>query len=194
MPPSGQPARHPTLTQSFSHRASLPNTHPLAAYLLNLITIKQSNLCVSADVSSSAVLLQLAEDVGDSICMLKTHADIVDDWSERTVQRLKEISRQKGFLLFEDRKFGDIGSTTAHDLPYDYRNTRRKLMRKPRHRPETIYVRPPPHRDLGRHRKRPHLPGPLHHHRPPRSRRGYTDVPQPIRLHRNQRRHPPIII
>jgi len=101
---------HPTLNQSFSHRASHPNTHPLAVYLLNLISIKQSNLCVSADICSSAALIQLAEDVGDSICVLKTHADIVDDWSERTVRQLKEISRQKGFLLFEDRKFGDIGS------------------------------------------------------------------------------------
>lgn len=110
-------SRHPTLTQSFSHRASLPNTHPLAAYLLNLITIKQSNLCVSADVCSTAALIQLAEDVGDSICVLKTHADIVDDWSERTVRRLKEISRQKGFLLFEDRKFGDIGSQTHPTSP-----------------------------------------------------------------------------
>lgn len=44
--------------------------------------------------------------------MLKTHADIIEDWSERTVRRLQEISRQKGFLLFEDRKFGDIGSTS----------------------------------------------------------------------------------
>ncbi len=111
MPSSSHP--HPTLTQSYSHRATLPNTHPLAAYLLNLMSIKQSNLCVSADVCSSAALLQLAEDVGDSICILKTHADIVDDWSERTVRELKEISRQKGFLLFEDRKFGDIGSTQA---------------------------------------------------------------------------------
>ncbi|KAI9877319.1 MAG: orotidine 5'-phosphate decarboxylase [Pleopsidium flavum] len=105
------PSRHPTLTQSFCHRASFPNTPPLAAYLLHLITVKKSNLCVSADISSTAALLQLAEDVGDSICVLKTHADIVDDWNERTIRRLKEISRQKGFLLFEDRKFGDIGST-----------------------------------------------------------------------------------
>lgn len=105
------PSRHPTLTQSFSHRASLPNTLPLAAHLLQLITIKQSNLCVSADVCSTASLLQLADEVGDSICVLKTHADIVDDWSERTVRELKKLSGQKGFLLFEDRKFGDIGST-----------------------------------------------------------------------------------
>lgn len=72
--------------------------------------IKQSNLCVSADVSSAAALIQLAEDVGDYICVLKTHADIVEDWSDRTVRKLKELSRQKCFLLFEDRKFGDIGS------------------------------------------------------------------------------------
>lgn len=83
--------------------------------------IKQSNLCVSADVSSAAALIQLAEDVGDYICVLKTHADIVEDWSDRTVRKLRELSRQKCFLLFEDRKFGDIGSQSAlphHTSPF----------------------------------------------------------------------------
>lgn len=42
--------------------------------------------------------------------MLKTHADIISDFGERTVTGLKEIARRKKFLIFEDRKFGDIGS------------------------------------------------------------------------------------
>jgi len=102
--------RHPTWTLSFTERAQLPNTPPLAAYLLHLIAIKKSNLCISADVSTSTQLLKLAEDTGDSICLLKTHADIVTDWSDRTVRQLREIAKAKGFLIFEDRKFGDIGS------------------------------------------------------------------------------------
>lgn len=98
-------------TAQFSARADLPDTHPLKVYLFHLISIKRSNLCVSADVHSTAALLRLAEEVGDYICVLKTHADIIDDFGERTIKGLREISRRKKFLLFEDRKFGDIGST-----------------------------------------------------------------------------------
>ncbi|KEQ77630.1 orotidine-5'-phosphate decarboxylase [Aureobasidium namibiae CBS 147.97] len=104
-------ARHATITQSYQERASLPNTSPVASYLLRLIATKQTNLCVSADVSTTRELLQLAEEVGDSICMLKTHADIINDFGPRTIQGLKEIAAKKHFLIFEDRKFGDIGST-----------------------------------------------------------------------------------
>ena len=102
--------RHATYSQSYSERASLPNTSPLAAYLLRLIDVKKTNLCVSADVNTTRELLQLAEDVGDSICLLKTHADIISDFGPRTVEGLKEIAARKHFLVFEDRKFGDIGS------------------------------------------------------------------------------------
>lgn len=97
----------------FSVRADLPHTPPLTSYLLHLISIKRSCLCVSADVHSTSALLRLAEEVGDYICVFKTHADIIDDFSERTIKGLNEISRRKQFLLFEDRKFGDIGSMFA---------------------------------------------------------------------------------
>jgi uridine monophosphate synthetase len=104
--------RHATITQSYEERASLPKTSPVAAYLLRLIAAKQTNLCVSADVSTTRDLLQLADEVGDSICMLKTHADIINDFGPRTIAGLKEIAAKKCFLVFEDRKFGDIGSTS----------------------------------------------------------------------------------
>jgi uridine monophosphate synthetase len=99
-----------TTKLSFAQRAELANEHPLKKYLLNLISVKKTNLCVSADVNSTSALLRLAEDVGEYICVLKTHADIVDDWGVRTVKGLREISQRKKFLIFEDRKFGDIGS------------------------------------------------------------------------------------
>lgn len=77
---------------------------------------KRSNLCLSADVETTSELLRLAEECGDAICVLKTHADIVCDFSDRTISGLAEIAARKKFLIFEDRKLGDIGST-SHPTP-----------------------------------------------------------------------------
>jgi uridine monophosphate synthetase len=106
---------HPTLTSTYRARAGLPTTGPLASHLLSLVATKKTNLCLSADVETSAELLQIAEEVGEYICLLKTHCDIVIDWTDRTAQALREIARRKRFLIFEDRKFADIGGTL---LPY----------------------------------------------------------------------------
>ncbi|KAI9705692.1 MAG: orotidine 5'-phosphate decarboxylase [Bogoriella megaspora] len=103
--------QHPTRTQTYENRANLPNLNPLAAYLFRLAVIKQSNLCVSADVTTTSQLFELAEEVGDSIILFKTHADIVTDFTDRTIRGLRDIAARKHFLIFEDRKFGDIGST-----------------------------------------------------------------------------------
>ena len=108
MPSAAQ--RHPTIYQSYAERSEGANLTPLATYLLRLIHIKRTNLCVSADVSTTAELLQLAEDVGDQICVLKTHADIINDFTDKTIRGLNELARRKKFIIFEDRKFGDIGS------------------------------------------------------------------------------------
>lgn len=77
--------------------------------------LKQSNLCVSADVNSARELLSLADKVGPSIVVLKTHYDLVSGWDYRpdegTGAHLAQLARKHGFLIFEDRKYCDIGST-----------------------------------------------------------------------------------
>ena len=102
--------RHPTLALSYVERSELANLTPLATYLLRLMQYKSTNLCVAADVTTTAELLRIAEEVGDEICVLKTHADIIDDFGDRTIRGLNDVAQRKKFLVFEDRKFGDIGS------------------------------------------------------------------------------------
>src|SRR2546429_9978416 len=100
----------PSIMLSFAERAELQDTtHPLAQYLYRLMSHKRSNLCVSADVTSSIELLRIAEDVGDSICVLKTHADIIDDWVEGIIRGLTEISRGKAFVIFDCENLEYIG-------------------------------------------------------------------------------------
>ncbi len=85
--------------------------HPVGKRLVEIALKKQSNLIASADVITSAELLKLAEEVGQYIVALKLHTDIIKDFSFDLIDQLKQIAREKEFLLFEDRKFGDIGNT-----------------------------------------------------------------------------------
>lgn len=91
--------------------------HPVAKKLIEIALKKKSNLIASADVITSGELLSLAEEVGDNIVALKLHTDIIRDFNEDLITQLKNIAREKGFLLFEDRKFGDIGNT--QDLQFN---------------------------------------------------------------------------
>ncbi|UKZ80568.1 orotidine 5'-phosphate decarboxylase [Trichoderma virens FT-333] len=107
-------APHPTLKTTFAARSETA-THPLTAYLFKLMDLKASNLCLSADVPTARELLYLADKIGPSIVVLKTHYDMVSGWDFHpetgTGAQLATLARKHGFLIFEDRKFGDIGHT-----------------------------------------------------------------------------------
>jgi orotidine 5'-phosphate decarboxylase subfamily 1 len=75
---------------------------------------KQTNLSVAADVTKKKALINLADKLGPEICVLKTHVDIVEDFDMDLVIQLERLSEQHKFLLFEDRKFADIGNTVKH--------------------------------------------------------------------------------
>ena len=86
--------------------------HPTAQKLLQIAVDKKSNLIVSADVMTTSELLNLAEKVGPQIVALKTHIDIIKDFDHnKTILPLVDLARKHNFLLMEDRKFADIGST-----------------------------------------------------------------------------------
>src|SRR5690606_31963197 len=85
--------------------------HPVGKKLIEFALKKQSNLIASADVITSHELLKLAEEVGEHVIALKLHTDIIKDFSFDLIDKLKLIAKEKEFLLFEDRKFADIGNT-----------------------------------------------------------------------------------
>lgn len=49
--------------------------------------------------------------LGPYIAVFKTHIDIISDFGLRTTERLQELAAKHNFLIFEDRKFIDIGNT-----------------------------------------------------------------------------------
>jgi orotidine-5'-phosphate decarboxylase len=49
--------------------------------------------------------------LGPYIAVFKTHIDIVADFDDNTVDGLKTLAEKHNFLIFEDRKFVDIGNT-----------------------------------------------------------------------------------
>lgn len=93
--------------------------HSVAQKLLQIAIEKKSNLIVSADVTTTQELLELAEKVGPHIVALKTHVDILMDFdADETILPLKDLATKYNFLLMEDRKFADIGNTQELQFTY----------------------------------------------------------------------------
>lgn len=85
--------------------------NPTALRLFQIMERKKTNLSVSLDVTEKAKLLSLANALGPYICVLKTHIDILEDFDVETADALTALANQHNFLIFEDRKFADIGNT-----------------------------------------------------------------------------------
>lgn len=85
--------------------------HPLNEQLLQIIDKKKSNLCLALDVTSQETFFSLLEPLADQICLVKTHVDLLEDFSLSFIHRLTKLAEENSFLIFEDRKFADIGNT-----------------------------------------------------------------------------------
>jgi len=106
---------------SYSERSTMCENE-IAKELFALMHRKKTNLCVSADLTSCGEVLALAEAVGEHICLLKTHVDILKDFSLEFIGKLQEIAKKHNFFLFEDRKFADIGNTVRHQYAHGVYN------------------------------------------------------------------------
>lgn len=97
---------------SFEERAKIC-TNPVSKKLFQLMHSKMSNLCVAADFTDCQSILRLAEVAGPHIVLLKLHADIIENFNELFAKQLRELADKHQFILFEDRKFADIGQTVS---------------------------------------------------------------------------------
>lgn len=74
---------------------------------------KKTNLCLSVDLTNSTEILDLIEKVGEHVCLVKTHVDIIEDFSNNFVSQLQLLAKKFNFLILEDRKYADIGHTVS---------------------------------------------------------------------------------
>lgn len=92
----------------YGERSSIARNRA-AGRLFRLMEEKRTNLALSADVKDTPGLLRLTKAAGSEICMLKTHCDAIPGFAKVSGE-LKDIARELGLMIFEDRKLGDIGS------------------------------------------------------------------------------------
>lgn len=92
----------------FKERAQIAR-NLVAKKLFAIMDEKQTNIAHNPDVTDKNQFLELVDAVGPHICLLKTHIDIVADFDWELIEKLQAYAKKHNFLIFEDRKFADIG-------------------------------------------------------------------------------------
>eukprot|EP00802_Teleaulax_amphioxeia_P005478 Tamp_05482.p1 GENE.Tamp_05482~~Tamp_05482.p1 ORF type:complete len:363 (-),score=95.02 Tamp_05482:1800-2888(-) len=110
--PAPQAPVKTTAQMTYAERAASAQ-NAMAKSLLSLMESKQSNLSVAADLPTCAQVLALADAIGPHVCVLKTHVDVLSDFTPDFGPALLKIAEKHNFLIFEDRKFADIGNTVS---------------------------------------------------------------------------------
>ena len=85
--------------------------NPAGKRLFELMEEKETNLALSNDEVDPKRFLELSEKLGPEIAVLKTHVDIIRDFSPTLTQKLSELSKKYNFMILEDSKLADIGNT-----------------------------------------------------------------------------------
>ena len=98
--------------------------NPIAHRFMETAYEKQSLVCLAADLCTIDELVNLVNEVGPHIAALKTHVDIIEDFSSENWLKLVEAATENNLLLFEDRKFADIGAISQKQMAgvYDIRS------------------------------------------------------------------------
>ncbi len=100
------------------------NSLPMARTYMEVACRKKSLVCLAADRSTMSELNQLIDEVGPYLAALKTHVDLVDDWTPEAWAAFCSKASDADLLIFEDRKFADIGGISRKQMSgiYDIRS------------------------------------------------------------------------
>ena len=91
-------------------------TTPIARQYMSAAARSNSLVCLAADKTRMGDLLDLVRSVGPSLAALKTHVDVVEDWTDEGWKEVRAAADDVDLLLFEDRKFADIGGITQKQM------------------------------------------------------------------------------
>ena len=97
---------------------------PLMHRYMEISEKKQTLVCLAADKTTMQEMFDLLEKVAPFIAVLKTHVDLIDDWNMTDWLRFCKLADDNDLLIFEDRKFADIGKISQRQMGgvYDIRS------------------------------------------------------------------------
>ena len=87
--------------------------------LKTIIQEKNTKICLAADVYKIEELYKLVNLVGNDICVLKLHTDLIYDFYENyqeNINMLIKLKEKYNFKIWEDRKLADIGSVMMRQI------------------------------------------------------------------------------
>ena len=101
-----------TMSDIVNHKTQIPNTlaitNTTTQTLINIINTKKTNLVAALDFDDKDGLLNAVNLIGDYVCAVKIHYDILDSITPTFITRLQQLKQEKKFLVIEDRKLADI--------------------------------------------------------------------------------------
>lgn len=76
---------------------------------------KKSNIILAVDLDDADKIINIISKLGEYICAVKIHLDIVKI-NSNFIENIKKLKEQHSLVIIEDRKFADIGFISSRQL------------------------------------------------------------------------------
>ena len=77
---------------------------------------KKKGICVAIDLTKTNEIIKFIIALASEVSIFKLHCDIIDDFDDNFIEQLKILKKHYNILIWEDRKFSDIGFITNQQL------------------------------------------------------------------------------